>query len=379
MKKSIVFVLVVFVLLGGVFAEEKIHSTPLKWYCPEILAQGGSATANVKGYNSLFTNPAGFATDKGEFNIFTAQPSAAQDIFQYMDDRVDKSFLESILNQITTNGVGANMQVSIGYVGHGIGIGGFSSLESSFPQVDTPLGAKGDVWWTSGIIAGYSLGFNFFGIDWKVGADVRPMYRIMMKDVDVCTLVDVIERAEDDSIELDVLSGFGLGFDVGLQGTWHDLTLGLSLRDVGRTNFNYVEKTINRKFQTIKGTKKDCVDKYVAPMTMNVGLAYNPQFSFSHIVDSTIHADLAIPLSSESKIDEFTVGSIWTRLNMGAEIEFADLVALRLGCSGGYFSCGLGVEFLVFDINLAIFSQETGVYAGDQRTMGAAFELSFKI
>ena len=56
----------------GAFAQTTIMqpgSTPVN---PILAGQGGSFTANAKGYNSLFKNPAAFAMDGGDFTLLSA-------------------------------------------------------------------------------------------------------------------------------------------------------------------------------------------------------------------------------------------------------------------------------------------------------------------
>ncbi|MCF7949797.1 MAG: hypothetical protein K9M94_14505, partial [Spirochaetia bacterium] len=62
MRKAIIILLIFTVFgLGSLAAGEIIDSPVYAPMTPEVIGQGGSFTAVAHGYNSLFTNPAGFA------------------------------------------------------------------------------------------------------------------------------------------------------------------------------------------------------------------------------------------------------------------------------------------------------------------------------
>ena len=375
-KKNITIVVFLFISFGFLSAADKIYDHPLKWYAPEVMGQGGSATANIEGYNSLFYNPAGFCGDFIDINVITLQSSWDMDVPVFLGENSTKGLTEAMLNQVTENGLGLNLQSSIGFVGHGIGAALFGSIDSNFPQTDSIIGAQGDIWATTGLILGYAHGFNFADVELKVGADVRPMYRVLLDDIDVNAISAYTGSSKSDG-NFERLTGFGLGFDFGVQTTWKDFSLGLVLKDIGGTRFNYSRDQVNSNGSNIADSKSDVSETYLIPMTAQMGVAYS--FEILQLIEPTVHIDYTLPLVDADNLDGYTGGTIWTNLSFGTEIELFKILDVRAGVNGGYFSLGLGVDILIFEINGAIYSQEKGLYAGNSRTMGGAFEVSVRL
>ena len=384
MKKLLIAILMITLLGGLLTAETMKYDAPLLWKAPELMAQGNSTTANVTGYNSLFTNPAGFRTNRGEFNLVTIQPSWAMELFDFLDDmeNPDKNEVEAILDQITTNGLGAGAQSSIGYVGRGLGLAGFMSVDAFFPKAKTTLGAKGDIYLTGGMVAGYSLGFDALGWNWKVGADIRPMVRYLMSDINISTITDLMgdgEEGEESAVEIPYYQGFGMGFDFGVQANWRLLTLGMSIRDIGNTKFAYTEGIFNPDTGEFLDQGIEVETVYAAPMTLRLGAAVHPKIPFlSFLADPQVHAELAIPLVNADNYSDYAIGSFWTRLNLGADVTLLRMLSLRAGLNGGYLTAGAGLDLLFMEVNVAVFSQENGLYAGAERVMGGSVDFSLR-
>ena len=382
MKKLLIAIMMISLLGGMLTAETMYYDAPLLWKAPELMAQGNSTTANVTGYNSLFTNPAGFRTAKGEFNLLTIQPTWAMELFDFMADMEDpeKNEVQAILDQITTNGLGAGVQTSLGYVGRGLGLAGFMSVDAFFPRAKTTLGARGDIFATAGMVAGYSLGFDALGWNWKVGADIRPMLRYLMNDVDITTITDLMGESETGTAEpVEFYQGFGMGFDLGVQANWRLLTLGMSIRDIGNTKFAYTLGYYDTETGEMIEDGTEVADVYAAPMTLRLGAAVHPKIPLlSFLADPQVHAELAIPLVNEDNYTDYSIGSFWTRLNLGADVTLLKMLSLRTGLNGGYLTAGAGLDLLFMEVNVAVFSQENGLYAGDERVMGGSVDVSLR-
>jgi hypothetical protein len=380
MKKLLIAILMISLLGGFLTAETMKYDAPLLWKAPELMAQGNSTTANVTGYNSLFTNPAGFRMKGGDLNLVTIQPTWAMELFNFMADMEDpdKTEVEAILDQITSNGLGAGAQTSVGYVGRGLGLGGFMSVDAFFPRSESTLGARGDIYATAGMVAGYSLGFDALGWNWKVGADIRPMVRYLIDDVSITTITDLMGDSETPE-PVEYYQGFGMGFDFGVQANWRLLTLGMSLRDIGHTKFAYTIGNLDVDAGTLDDTGVEVTDTYAAPMTLRLGAAVHPKIPFlSFLADPQVHAEVAIPLVNEDNYSDYNIGSFWTRLNLGADVTLLKMLSLRTGLNGGYLTAGAGLDLLFMEVNVAVFSQETGLYAGDERVMGGSVDFSLR-
>lgn len=382
MTKKLLFILMIVFLLEGalVVADAFSYNAPLEWKAPELMGQGGSATANVRGYDALFTNPAGFRTEKGEINILTLQPYWNVHLFELLSTlKGTEDSLEFLLKELTSNGVGAGFQTSFGYVGRGLGLGFFASIDSYFPKTGTTLGVNGNIWITSGFVGGYALGFDLGEWTLRVGADFRPMYRLLVNDLSVKKVLQTVKKDEDESVKLPLLQGFGFGFDLGVQGEYRFLTLGLSVRDIA-TNFFYDDGEMPLTDLGNIDTLGNSDAKYATPTTLRLGAAVHPDLGgLSKVLDSQAHAELAFPLVDGEDYKDYKVGSLLTRLNFGAELTLLRFAALRVGLNGGYLTVGFGFDLPVFKLNLAFYTQEKGTYAGNEPSIGGALEISFRL
>lgn len=373
--KKITICLLLLCALSFLSAKDRVFEAPIKSYSPSLMGQGGSATANVQGFDALFTNPAAFVDDKGELTVLTLQPSWEMDVFNFLDDYRDGDLLNAFMNQITNNGLGAHSLFSFGYVGKHVGFGVFAALDTFFPQAETPLGANGDVTVTVGVTGGYAHQFDFGDITLNVGADIRPMYRTSAKDINVETFINMVENESEDT-HIDVLSGFGIGIDAGLLANWKFLTLGCSLRDIGHTRFFYSARQIDLDGKNVAGSKKDIDESYMSPMTLRFGLAVSPEDKLP--IHPILHGEVAFPLIGADSIEGYESSTIWTRVNMGLDVEILSILSARAGFNGGYFTAGMGLRLAFFELNAALYSQEKGLYAGHERVMGGSVDLSIR-
>ncbi|MBI9101944.1 MAG: hypothetical protein JEY99_05975 [Spirochaetales bacterium] len=418
MKKFTLLLIVVLIIAGTVYAQDKyLYEPPFEWKSPEIMAQGSSFTANAAGYDSLFTNPAGFRFGKdgkgGDLNLITVQPTWTANTFEILtglgvlpdedatDDTIDDSgdsgsvdILSVVMDQVTSNGLGAGAQTSIGWVGRGLGLGTAVSVDSYFPQAESVLGANGQVWATVAFVGGYTVQFDFLGANIKIGGDLRPMYRIKIDNIDLDTASSFM--AEDDtsteSEEMDLtgiplLAGTAFGIDAGMQATWGWITLGASLRDIGNTTFTYQKSDVgtfldNSGSMTNAVAYGDAADEleYKTPGSLRLGVSLHPYIPFlSFLVDPIVHAEYTAYLVGDDFYEDgWTQGSMWSRVDVGAEVTLIKLLKLRGGYQGGYLSAGFGLDLLFLEVNAAIYSNEIGAYSGDEQSMGGSLNVSLR-
>ncbi len=401
MKKNTCILVFVLSLVASLFADAKYNfDQPFGWQSPEIMAQGGSFTAVASGFNSLMTNPAGFAMsktykyeesedengervvekkEKGEITVIGVLPYAVINPFTLRDDLSSESLMDSILNQSETNGIGAGAQVGLGYVGHGFGFGLVTTVDMMFPQTDNILGINGDVTFTSAFVGGYAHKFYLGQIGLSVGADIRPMWRIKARDIDIDTVFSIIDGGEVDYTSIDVLTGFAIGFDLGLIAEWKMLSLGLSFRDIGHTRYLYQqsngEDILSDPFS---GTDYTGLD-YITPMTMHLGIGVHPDLgTLSKWVDPKVHIEYVVPMIDFDDVASYEEQSFWVNLHAGAEVKLFSFMALRAGYSSGYLSAGIGLDLFIAELNAAIYSLETGSHSGSSQQMGASVELAFR-
>ena len=201
-------------------------------------------------------NPAGFSRGNGAFTLTSsatwicARPDLliSQIAQNIAGTQSSSSFLNFVNSQVTTGGLGVGSSLGIGYIGQGFGLGAVLILDSSL-YGQTLLGVTGDLTATLGFIGGLSLPFDLGGSRrYHVGADIRPMIR-MHTPVTNSTAVAVLTALTSGGDIGSALSsattvyGSGIGLDLGAIAELGWFSLGLSIRDLGGTQFNYASNT----------------------------------------------------------------------------------------------------------------------------------------
>ncbi len=399
---------------------------PFAWTSPEIMAQGGSYTAIASGFNSLMTNPAGLAfnhnrkrvksqfhtnqiyttiqgdtiavlekeatektvyQEKGEVTILGLQPTITANPFGLLSDMSDfsniQSLLPTLLDQFKSNGLGASVQVGGGYVGHGFGFGLIGYLEGIFPRYRLIASVNGSMTLTVSLVGGYAHKFHFGPVDLAVGADIRPMWRLKVKDLGFNT---ALEQLDSGGFSLEgllgsgnALTGWAIGFDAGVLARWRFLSMGLSLRDIAHTRYQYkATNFVSGSLNPFTGSNYSGIP-FISPMTLNIGIGVQPDFGrLNRILAFKAHAEFKIPLINADEVADFVEKSFWSTIHLGTEVKLFDILSLRGGLSSGYLTAGFGLDLWVAELNAAIYSLEVGKQAGDEQQMGVNLELVFR-
>lgn len=402
--KRIIIILTVFLLVSGfVWAQDETETTrilmdPFVPRSPEVMAQGGSFTAVAAGYNSLFTNPAGFGSKKGSLTLVTANP--------WVYIRPDEEFINTVSglagggesqdamlallpeinNQITSGGVGVGFSTGLAWAGKGLGLGVVGMVDS-YIHGNTLLGAEGEATATVGLIGGLAIPLDILGMRLTIGGDVRPMYRayVPMNNDLVISLLSSLEDENADPLALlmgeSAYAGVGLGIDVGAMLDIGPFTVGLSVRDLFGTRFSFSESTLQTIVDEVsttqslpEGTAIDESTVYMIPMEINVGAAFHPDLGgFSFFLDPKVHIDLKDPVGVIRDGE-----SPWSLLHLGAEVKLLRLLALRGGFYQGYITGGVGLDLLFAEVNASFFTLERGKFIGDRPSSGVTVEAALR-
>jgi hypothetical protein len=381
-KKTLLCVLTVF-LIGGLSYGEVIDSAPFAPVTPEVIGQGGSFTAVAHGYNSLFTNPAGFARAGGSFTLLSATASpyffprkeVMDEIDQLSQENTDD--LDAIDAMIRENGVGADANAGVALVGKGLGIGIVGNVDV-YGRGETLLGTTVDVVRDWAVIGGYAVPLNLGPVVLNVGGDLRYMMRAEIPDLKVGDFLD--ETAEEPTFEL--YTGGGLGLDFGVIAEMGPWSLGFSLRDIGGTSLDYrvmTDATMD-DMQSILGFEAvgdPVTDEYVVPMVSSYGLGYDPDGFLlpAFLFDPVFHLEYRHTHYQAADAEEY---SFWTGVHMGMEARVLRFIKLRGGINQGYVTAGMGVKLLFLDINASYFVREMGRYAGVKPNEGFTVEAAIR-
>ena len=388
-KRCIFTIMILLAVLSATapYAEDKVLDSPFVPVSPEVFAQGGSFVANAHGFNALFHNPAGFVGSDGSFTVLSstawlyANPYRA---FQIMGSSDSSELIDFVENEITAGGFGFGFSEGIGYVGKGLGLGMVLNVDS-YLWGPTLLGSEGSMDATVAFIGGLALPINLFGIKINLGADIRPMIRVLVPHLDHTEMFDMIDAVQNGGNPLEALNtaealhGYAFGLDLGAIMEMGGLRVGISARDFLGTRFAYRQNEFGDVLDSLSGSggfpdTGTEVDNYVIPMDVSVGIAYDFDFgSLSSVIDPVLHASLndLIGVIREDR-------SPWTLLHVGAEIEMFRFLKLRAGLNQGYPTLGTGVHLAFIDLNAALFTREMGQYIGDRPNSGMTVEAAIR-
>jgi hypothetical protein len=97
--------------------------------------------------------------------------------------------------------------------------------------------------------------------------------------------------------------------------------------------------------------------------------------ALSKLVDVTVVAEIQDPINVY--LDK---SSVWNVFHLGVEADFlGGLFALRTGLNKGWISLGAGIDLLILDLNIALFTEEMGPRPGDSPRTGIAAEVSIRL
>ena len=173
-----------------------------------------------------------------------------------------------------------------------------------------------------------------------------------------------------------VLSGFSIPINLGMTLEYsNNLRLGLSLMNLLDTQHMNEFPGLNQLYYSLTGSQLEGEDlpsfsqgHYVSfsnPASLNFGLYYQADNKgFSKILRPGIafdYVDILGLLQSKINTEE-----ILKRTRLGVELSIINFVDIRAGLSGGYFSFGLGVDFMLFRLDAIYAIEEYGETLGDK-------------
>jgi hypothetical protein len=393
MKKFWLCLLMIFFSLS-LFAGE-FGEPPFLPISPFVMGQGGAFTAGSSGYYSLFYNPAGFALTEGTGLIL---PVAGY--WSYMDMPAifgtnwsdSQSKVDYHDNLLKKGGYGYGGSLGAGYIGGGFGLGTMLIVDSWYHGDRLASAMEGDLTATFGIVAGYAFTLDFSGIKLNLGAAIRPLYRVnaRLSSADTVRIMnEFMASVSDPSQKFDFFSsissvpavhGIGVGFDAGAILDLGELDIGLSMRDIGRTNFLYTRNTLGEigtglsTFQPAPNGVAVSGDYFYTPMNLSLGLSWNPDFGIKSILDPTFVLDCQDIIS--------ILANLRTPLAMfhaGVNLDLLDgLFNVQAGINQGYFTFGLGARVFFAECNLAFFTRELGNEYGTTPNGGFTVDLRLR-
>jgi len=386
MKRTITILLVLLLAGSAVFAQ----TTRLDAAAPKdarSMAMGGAFVAMSEGYQSLYGNPAAFADKKAELTLISVNPWAyvkptQANIATFMNVAEPLSLgvappIAPLTTLITDNGIGAGVSAGLGWVGKGLGLGLLGGGEA-YLSGDSLFGASGTLDAQIAAVVGIGVPLKLGPLLFQVGGDIRPYLRMTGDIIATQLLGSVIGNPDDfDPMTLDVDVGFGLAVDLGAKLELGQLvSVGLAVRDIS-TNQNYSTSNIGEvlAFLEAGNLPPGAPAPYTMSPNITLGASVTPIPVFlRNLIDVTVTAEIQDPLKV---IDE--QASLWNLFHVGAEADLlGGLIAVRTGINKGYISVGAGLDLLLMEVNVAIFTEELGKNPGDQGRTGISAEVAIR-
>jgi hypothetical protein len=281
--------------------------------------------------------------------------------------------ISTLSDLVTDNGFGAGASVGLGWVGKGLGLGLVGGADA-YLSGRTLLGATGSVDGQMNAVIGIGVPLNLGPFRLQVGGDVRPYLR-MTGDIVGTQLISQMTGGDDfDPMNLEVDVGFGLAVDLGATLELGQLvSVGLAIRDLS-TKQTYAHSTIGEVLES-DGLPSGDETSYAVMPNITVGAAVTPIPTFLRpLIDVTVIAELQDPIKVIR--DD---SSMWNLFHIGAEAEtLGGLIAVRAGLNKGWLSFGAGLDLLIMEVNVALFTEELGPYPGDRGRTGVSAEVAIR-
>jgi hypothetical protein len=391
MKRTALLAALLCAGLAAQAAAAEITEIPFAPLDPAVMGRGESLVADATGWDSFFYNPAGFSRQNGSFTLadttswIYARPDELMTLGQAALAATPSAadLLSFMSAQVTGGGIGAGMSAGIGYVGNGLGLGAMFVVDSllSGPSL---LGLSGDATATLGFVGGLSFPFELGGITIHLGGAVRPMVRlhVPLGGADALALLSAVAGGTDILSALSgapALYGVGIGLDLGtiVELGWFDL--GVSVRDLGGTQFRYAGSTFGAATSALGAEFKfpagsTVTDTYTIPMDIRVGMAFHPDLgTLSGVIDPSVSVDL------DNVVGAVTgAASVWSLLHAGVNVKLLSLFTVSAGLDQGYVTAGAGLKLLFLDINAAVFTRELGAHLGDKPNSGVTLDVALR-
>ena len=361
------------VMPASAFADPSILEYPYIYKSTRAMGMGGAYTAVGGRVDSLFYNPAGLINiprDKGwEVNLINLSLEYGNDTPKFIRDMQRAFELPSgtsssgnneqlqAVDDVLAKYRGQNIHLRVAdfsSIGHSydrwaFGVGGIGSvsLDAVAHQgfgSDGLLEVNGDAYY--GGIGGVSIGVtnNLFA-----GISVKSLHRDTL--IHDFTSREIVDNENDlkDYIEKKLQkSGEAAGFDFGV--LWKIApasvlkpSFGASVLNIGGLNFGPAGSL---------------------PQSVNVGFAINPSLSWSR--NLTVAADY-IDVLDNFKQDK----DIAKRFRYGAELQLFDIlpaeIAVRAGMYNNSPTVGFDLRLLIFTLSYAMYTEELGAYAGQEK------------
>ncbi len=354
--------------------------TPFRLPSARMAALGGPHAASVNGVDSIFENPAGFASDESELSIASLVINPSGPIFDIAGLILGGNDLQAgLVSLLDSNGrlyVSANVlgPMAFAYSGKGLGFGIFNTSSVTLNAVSL-LSVSYSVSEDVLLAGGYAYRLNIADRQ-SLDIGIMPKGFIRATVGKRASLTDIMALAEDPSAILGspLTMTTGLGIDVGLRWSYDDL---LAIGLVARDAYSPAMVTKYAGYQAfIDSPSTGETTNALVPADLSLGLAYSPR---SRIL-SAMGASVLVLLDYTNILDLFQVMPRNPILNigLGLELTLLDILSLRAGIKDALPTDGLGIDLSFCTFSLAMYGKEMGLEPGSRPVYNMLVSFEFR-
>ncbi|PKL07030.1 MAG: hypothetical protein CVV53_01380 [Spirochaetae bacterium HGW-Spirochaetae-9] len=328
----------------------------------KTMGMGGASKVFADRYQALWGNPAALASAKGSLTFADVSAwlyikptlSKIEDVQTLMADGTSDEDRISLINQFQAenNGLGGGTAVGLGWAGKGFGLG-MNIVADTYTE-----GLKLKLMTQLNGVVGLAFPFHLGPVTIKAGLDGRIFFR-----TDSDGLWPLMSMSDNPN----VINGTGLAADVGAIVELGPFMVGASVRDLGM------------EFDMGKGTLEQ-VGNMDLPLPNPTAYTLQPQVYAGagvklggRLLATSVFAEVSDALAVFEDNDV-----LWTNLHAGAEVKLLSMLSVRGGLNQGYVSLGAGLDFLFLHADVAMFTEEIGLYAGHRPRSGIAVQAAVR-
>ena len=346
---------------------------------PRRAAIGGLHAADLAGFDSLFTNPAGLASAEGQWMYSRIAMNAAGPIFDIANMAVSGTDILSNLTSLLDpagrlyTSMDLATPIALGYAGKSLGIGIFNRtyVIVNAPSITSSFLTFGEEFLLTG---GYAKRFDLGdGNLLDLGIAIKGFLRNEFAWSGALTDVQTAFNDIFGGIPFNIVTG--LGVDLGVLWGFGDYALALTARDAF-TPYIASSYTSYNGFKANPTANKITTTTDLMPIDLSLGFRWSPRWLFLARSGSelTLLADYRNIWGLVRILDRNPI----LELSVGAELVMLEILSLRLGIRDALPSAGFGMDLQIFDLSLAMYGKELGLEPGQRPVFNLDFAIDFR-
>jgi hypothetical protein len=346
---------------------------------PRLAAIGGLHAADVGGFESLFTNPAGLADLDSSWSFSRIALNAAGPIFSIANMALGGQDIMSNLTSLLDDSgrlytaMDLATPIAFGYVGGGLGVGVFNR---TYMVVNAPSLAS-DAYLNVGeemlMVGGYARRFDL-GNGHRLDAGLSLKGFLRNEFAWTGALTDITTAFSDITGTIPYNIVTGLSLSAGVLWSFSDFAVGL----VGRDAFApYISSTYSsyNAFKADPSASKTDTETGLLDADVSLGFRWNPQWNFLVRSGSKLLllADYRNILGLFRVLDRNPI----LEVSLGAEATLLEILSLRAGIQDCLPAAGFGLDLQYFKLSLSMYGEELGLEPGSRSVFNLAFAIDF--